>query len=91
MFQFQEETSFQIKFLGDFEFEGYGCKYDFIEIRNGDTKDAPLVVKACGDVKPKVPTLIGSSVWIKFKSDGSGNKKGFSLKVTKLSRSEGRL
>ena len=93
--QFEEETLFQIKFLGDFEIEASReCKYDFIETRNGDTEDDPLILKACGDETPQVTTLTGRSLWIKFKSDISNTFKGFSLKITKLSQSsqsEGRF
>ena len=86
---FKEETAFRIEFIGIFELEYYyKCSFDFIEIRNGKNAESPLIMKECGSKKPQTLTLMGSSVWIRFVSDYYSNYKGFSLKITKVSRSK---
>ena len=88
---FPEETPFRVKFLGEFDLDPFRCMTDdFIEIRNGKDEDAPLILKACGSKKPQSISLIGDSVWMKFKSDTSSDQ-GFSLRISKLARSEGKL
>ena len=78
--------------MSKFEIEsGYNCKKDSIEIRMGDDEYAPLIMKECGYEKPEPKTLLGSSVWIKFKSDGSWQEPGFFLRITKLEHSAGKI
>ena len=90
--RFLEKTPFRVEFLGDFVLHEKkdGCNRDFIEIRNGEDVNSPLIMKECGDVKPEAMTLFGNSVWIKFQSDHVTNKKGFALKITKHAQSEGK-
>ena len=86
--RFQEVTPFRIEFLGDFDTVSCDSGSAFIEIKNGEDNDAPLIMKACGRKKPLTTTSIGNYVWIRFKSNyGSG--KGFSLDISKLARSDG--
>ena len=66
----------------------FGCDFDFIEIRNGESADSPLIMKECGPKKPQTLTKMGNSIWIRFVSDYGGNYKGFALKITKVARSE---
>ena len=77
-----------IEFLDKFEMR-QGCDEGFVEIRNGEGADAPLILKGCGNTKPDGTTLFGSSVKIKFKS-ASYRAFGFSLKISKLAQSRGK-
>ena len=63
------------------------CYNDFIEIRNGENKEAPFILKACGNEKPQQQTLLGNSVWMRFES--FYERKGFSIQISKLTSTEG--
>nr|XP_033800575.1 neuropilin-2 isoform X2 [Geotrypetes seraphini] len=69
-----------LNFNPHFEIEKHDCKYDFIEIRDGDNEAADLLGKHCGNIAP--PTIIssGSSIYIKFISDYARQGAGFSLR-----------
>ncbi|XP_074926085.1 neuropilin-2 isoform X2 [Chelonoidis abingdonii] len=69
-----------LNFNPHFEIEKHDCKYDFIEIRDGDSESADLLGKHCGNIAP--PTIIssGSSLYIKFTSDYARQGAGFSLR-----------
>ncbi|XP_067154883.1 neuropilin-2 isoform X5 [Apteryx mantelli] len=69
-----------LNFNPHFEIEKHDCKYDFIEIRDGDSEAADLLGKHCGNIAP--PTIIssGSSLYIKFTSDYARQGAGFSLR-----------
>uniref|UniRef100_A0A8D0HQS9 Neuropilin n=1 Tax=Sphenodon punctatus TaxID=8508 RepID=A0A8D0HQS9_SPHPU len=69
-----------LNFKPHFEIEKHDCKYDFIEIRDGDSESADLLGKHCGNIAP--PTIIssGSSLYIKFTSDYARQGAGFSLR-----------
>lgn len=56
------------------------ARYDFIEIRDGDSESADLLGKHCGNIAP--PTIIssGSMLYIKFTSDYARQGAGFSLR-----------
>ena len=89
MVHFGENTPFSIEFLGKFEMQR-DCDKDFVEIRNGEDVDAPLILKGCGNTKPDATTLLGSSVKITFKSGLTSwhGASGFSVKISKLSESD---
>ncbi|XP_006862016.1 PREDICTED: neuropilin-2 isoform X7 [Chrysochloris asiatica] len=69
-----------LNFNPHFEIEKHDCKYDFIEIRDGDSDSADLLGKHCGNIAP--PTIIssGSVLYIKFTSDYARQGAGFSLR-----------
>ncbi|XP_016082720.1 neuropilin-2 isoform X3 [Ornithorhynchus anatinus] len=69
-----------LNFNPHFEIEKHDCKYDFIEIRDGDSESADLLGKHCGNIAP--PTIIssGSLLYIKFTSDYARQGAGFSLR-----------
>ena len=73
----------------DHRSEGPSFCADYVELRNGVDEFDPLILNEC-QTKPNARTLVGSSVWIKFKSDWKYERKGFSLKITKLAQSEGK-
>ncbi len=54
------------------------CLYDFIEIRDGHAADSPLIGKYCGYKAPEDLVASGNKMFIRFKSDDSIAKGGFS-------------
>ncbi|KAM4036824.1 bone morphogenetic protein 1 isoform 2-T2 [Anomaloglossus baeobatrachus] len=63
-----------------FEIERHdSCAYDFLEIRDGDSETSPLIGRYCGYDKPDDFKSSGNKLFIRFLSDGSINKAGFSL------------
>ena len=59
------------------------CAYDYVEVRDGSSESSPLLGRFCGYDKPG--DLKGSSnqLWLKFVSDGSVSKAGFSASFFK--------
>lgn len=53
------------------------CEYDYLEIRDGDQGYSPLIGKYCGDNFPPVITSSGTSLWLRFVSDGTIEYNGF--------------
>lgn len=65
----------------EFELEKHSnCRYDYLEIRDGDEPQMPLIGKFCGDLVPAPVRSSGNAVYIKFYSDGLTAKRGFKLK-----------
>uniref|UniRef100_A0A3B3RED5 Neuropilin n=1 Tax=Paramormyrops kingsleyae TaxID=1676925 RepID=A0A3B3RED5_9TELE len=69
-----------LNFNPHFELERLDCRYDFIEIRDGNSESADLLGKHCSNIAP--PSLISSGpvVHIKFVSDYAHQGAGFSLR-----------
>ncbi|KAM4723162.1 embryonic protein UVS.2-like [Rhinophrynus dorsalis] len=61
---------------------GYQCKYDSLEVHDGDSVNAALMGKYCSTVV--IPTLVssGRSMLLKFHSDSSKNYEGFIASYT---------
>lgn len=55
-------------------------RYDFIEIRDGDSESADLLGKHCGNIAPPTIVSSGSVLYIKFTSDYARQGAGFSLR-----------
>jgi len=53
------------------------CDYDYLEIRDGDQGYSPLKNKFCGSDFPPVIISSGSSLWLRFVSDGTIEYSGF--------------
>ncbi|MGH0116933.1 UNVERIFIED_CONTAM: hypothetical protein FKN15_026627 [Acipenser sinensis] len=67
-----------------FEIERHdSCTYDYLEIRDGEADDSPLIGHYCGYVKPDDVKSTSNKLWIKFVSDGSINKAGFAANFFK--------
>ncbi|XP_066256660.1 protein tolkin [Euwallacea similis] len=76
---FQVALKFQ-----SFDVENHdNCVYDYVEIRNGITVDSPIIKVHCGHKIP--PDVISTSnhMLVKFVSDGSVQKGGFSATIMK--------
>nr|XP_045013443.1 inactive serine protease PAMR1 isoform X1 [Jaculus jaculus] len=55
----------------------YMCQYDYVEIRDGDNSDSPIIKRFCGNERPAPIRSTGSSLHVLFHSDGSKNFDGF--------------
>ena len=68
----------------DFQLEQHdNCIYDYLEFRDGDQMDSPLIGRFCGYSLPKNIKSSGNIMRIKFASDPSVEKAGFSIKFVK--------
>ncbi|EDV30246.2 uncharacterized protein Dana_GF23044 [Drosophila ananassae] len=62
-----------------FELEKHDtCAYDFVEIRDGNRSDSRLIGRFCGDKLPPNIKTRTNQMYIRFVSDGSVQKLGFS-------------
>ncbi|XP_072117390.1 neuropilin-2-like isoform X3 [Mobula birostris] len=69
-----------LNFNPHFELEKHDCRYDYIEIRDGDGENADLLGKHCGNIAPTSIISSGSALYIKFVSDYAHQGAGFSLR-----------
>lgn len=67
-----------------FEVENHdSCFYDYVAVHDGNTTDAPLIGLFCGmNIPPEVHST-GNQLLVKFVSDGSVQKGGFSAMYLK--------
>lgn len=56
------------------------CRYDFLEVYDGDSERASLVGKYCGKIAPSPITSSGNVLLIKFTSDYETTGAGFSIR-----------
>ena len=62
----------------DFHLENTGtCRFDFVEIRQGSTRNSPLIGKFCASTIISPINSIGNSLFIRLVSDGTVSEKGF--------------
>ncbi|XP_022059555.2 bone morphogenetic protein 1-like isoform X1 [Acanthochromis polyacanthus] len=67
-----------------FEIERHdSCAYDYVEVRDGGSESSPLLGRFCGYDKPDDIKSSSNQLWLKFASDGSVNKAGFSANFFK--------
>uniref|UniRef100_A0A1B6D601 Metalloendopeptidase n=1 Tax=Clastoptera arizonana TaxID=38151 RepID=A0A1B6D601_9HEMI len=67
-----------------FEVENHdNCVYDYVEVRDGHLLDSPLLGKYCGYKLPPDLHSSGNTLLVKFVSDGSVQKAGFSAAFVK--------
>uniref|UniRef100_A0A8C1UIL1 Uncharacterized protein n=1 Tax=Cyprinus carpio TaxID=7962 RepID=A0A8C1UIL1_CYPCA len=67
-----------------FEIEKHdNCAYDYLELRDGDSENSPLLGRFCGYEKPDDIKSSSNQLWMKFVSDGSVNKAGFAANFFK--------
>ncbi|KAK0168286.1 hypothetical protein PV327_002110 [Microctonus hyperodae] len=59
------------------------CVYDYVEVRDGHNLDSPLIGLYCGYKAPPDLRSSGNKLFVKFVSDGSVQKAGFSATVMK--------
>lgn len=56
------------------------CRYDFLEVYDGDSERANLLGKYCGKIAPSPITSSGNLLLIKFTSDYETTGAGFSIR-----------
>ncbi|XP_015588432.1 tolloid-like protein 2 isoform X3 [Cephus cinctus] len=67
-----------------FEIENHdNCVYDYVEVRDGHNADSPLIGVYCGYKIPPDIKSAGNKLLVKFVSDGSVQKAGFSATFMK--------
>lgn len=67
----------QIKFTL-FDLEAHSrCRFDYLELRDGDNSESPLINRFCGREIPRPVISTGNKVWIKFRADSSLTGLGF--------------
>ncbi|XP_033211645.1 tolloid-like protein 2 [Belonocnema kinseyi] len=67
-----------------FEIENHdNCVYDYIEVRDGHNEDSPLIGVYCGYKLPPDIRSTGNKLLVKFVSDSSVQKAGFSAMFMK--------
>ena len=68
------------------------CSFDYVEVRNGDSPTSPLVKKVCGTRNSPLRVISnGPSMFVRFRSDGSVNYKGFRAVYTVARNAEGNI
>ncbi|XP_022226345.2 cubilin homolog [Drosophila obscura] len=61
------------------EVMGRECHSDYLEIRNGDSAQSPLIGRYCGtQIPPRLPSF-GNALFVSFSSDSSVEESGFLL------------
>ncbi|XP_065052551.1 uncharacterized protein LOC135681853 isoform X4 [Rhopilema esculentum] len=53
------------------------CGYDFLEVKEGDSRSSPSLGRFCGPSFPRTLVSRRGAFWIRFKSDSSTNDQGF--------------
>jgi tolkin len=67
-----------------FEVENHdSCVYDYVEVRDGDSADSRLIGVFCGYKIPPDMRSSSNKLFVKFVSDGSVQKAGFSATFMK--------
>lgn len=56
------------------------CRYDYVEIHDGNSESADLMGRHCSNIAPAPITSSGPSLHIKFVSDYAHQGAGFSLR-----------
>lgn len=53
------------------------CRFDYLEIREGDNSEGQLIRRLCGQDIPGSIISKGNKLWIKFRADSSFTGQGF--------------
>ncbi|KAK3736523.1 hypothetical protein QZH41_009404, partial [Actinostola sp. cb2023] len=64
--------------FNEFELEGgVDCRFDYVELRDGESQNSPFLGRYCGRTAPLM--IMGSSdkLWLKFHTNGFVSSKGF--------------
>ena len=64
-----------------FEMEShFNCGYDYLELRDGPDISSKLLKRLCGSSHPALLSTTGNQLFIRFKSDRTVQKLGFSMR-----------
>ncbi|XP_055733938.1 neuropilin-2-like [Salvelinus fontinalis] len=69
-----------LNFNPHFELEKLDCRYDYIEIRDGNSEKADLLGKHCSNIAPPAVISSGPVLLVRFVSDYAHQGAGFSLR-----------
>uniref|UniRef100_A0A8C7CF07 Neuropilin 2 n=1 Tax=Oncorhynchus kisutch TaxID=8019 RepID=A0A8C7CF07_ONCKI len=69
-----------LNFNPHFELEKLDCRYDYVEIRDGNSEKADLLGKHCSNIAPPAIISSGPVLLIRFVSDYAHQGAGFSLR-----------
>uniref|UniRef100_A0A7N9AX82 Neuropilin n=1 Tax=Mastacembelus armatus TaxID=205130 RepID=A0A7N9AX82_9TELE len=69
-----------INFNPHFDLEDRDCKYDYVEVFNGEDEHSPTLGKFCGKIAPSPIISSGRQLVIKFVSDYETHGAGFSVR-----------
>ena len=62
----------------DFDLEKHiECRYDYVVVKDGRTRNAKVIAQYCGSEIPQEITTNGSALYVEFVSDTSTQNKGF--------------
>lgn len=53
------------------------CNWDYVEIRDGDSEESPLIGRYCGNTIPPVRLSSSNKMWVKFHADVIFSGRGF--------------
>ena len=58
------------------------CRYDYVELRDGGSMNAPRIGKFCGVTQPSgVFSSSGEAMFVRFRTDSSATRAGFKATV----------
>ncbi|XP_023335557.1 cubilin [Eurytemora carolleeae] len=64
--------------FGQFELENQAtCEFDYLEIRDGGSRNSPLIGRYCGTTPPPTIKSTSNQLYIQFRSDYSVSHSGF--------------
>ncbi|KAM8967772.1 neuropilin-1 [Pelodytes ibericus] len=69
-----------INFNPHFDLEDRECKYDYVEVFDGENSSGRLLGKYCGKIAPSALVSAGPSLFIRFVSDYETHGAGFSIR-----------
>ncbi|KAM4705185.1 neuropilin-1 [Rhinophrynus dorsalis] len=73
-----------INFNPHFDLEDRECKYDYVEVIDGDNANGRQLGKFCGKIAPSALVSTGPSLFIRFVSDYETHGAGFSIRYEVL-------
>ena len=83
--RFASGSKVELEFL-EFDIEAHSsCRYDYLEVLEGDTSSANRIgSKLCGRQKPSPIISSGNRVYLKFHTDGTTARSGFKIQAVEV-------
>ena len=53
------------------------CHHNVVEVHDGGTANSPLLGAFCGRTRPSTLTSTGNVLYVRFRTDGSIQRRGF--------------
>ncbi|XP_065577284.1 cubilin-like isoform X11 [Artemia franciscana] len=60
------------------------CRFDYVEIRDGESEDSPSLGRFCGRNLPPIITSLSNHLFVKFRSDYSVSHGGFRARYSTI-------